>query len=182
MKKLLLIFFIIISVLDVSYASNVISWNCKKSNIEYFENLLEDGSIFQWKQILTKDVYEVALKNLQMYCDGNTDKVLNTPIFANHLVDIMFRKLDGFNDVDYSYWVKVDETAKQRREILKENGKEFNTDPKKLVDAFKKTWWPPKDSIWNRWTLYSKYVLVCKELEKLGNIILTANVQDDCFQ
>jgi hypothetical protein len=30
--------------------------------------------------------------------------------------------------------------------------------------------------------LYSKYVLVCKELEELGNIILTYQIKDDTFK
>ena len=155
-------------------------WNCNKWNIDYYKQLLEDGSIFKGKKIITKDVFETAIVNLEKYCNNEWNWA-QTPIFANQIIDVAFRKVDGIKGL--AYGVKLDPIWKQYREQINQIEQKHNTDPKKISELFKKTWGSAEDNIdANDKTLYWRYLLIWKEMESLSDKVLTSSSENDKTQ
>jgi len=155
-------------------------WNCNKWNIDYFNELLKDGSIFKNKKIVTKDVFEKAIENLEKYCN-NEKETLSSPLLWNHLVDLSFRKIDAIKWA--AYGLKLDPMWEQYRQTLNEIEKEYNTDPKEIMKLFKKAWWEPWDNMEaNNKTLYWKYKLACKEIVSLWDKVITSKWKNNKTQ
>jgi len=152
-------------------------WNCNKWNIDYYYSLLVKWNLFQNNIVITKDVFEKAVENLEKYCN-NEDNVLQTSIFANHLYDVSMRKLDWIKWA--AYWVKLDDLWKQWREYLNDIEKEADTDPKKIAKEFQKVWWDADKNVdSNPNTLYWRYKKACDELHSLSDKLLSTNSKDD---
>ena len=181
-KKFLLVLLSLLLLLSLSFADEESGyerndWNCNESNIEYFNQLLEDWSIFKNNKIITKDVFQVAIWQLEKYCN-NENETMQTPIFTNQLIDIAFRKVDWIKGA--AYGVKLDELWQQWRQWLNEIEKEADTDPKIIAKNFKKAWGSPEDNILpNNKTLYWKYMLACEEALAISDKTYSKLSQDN---
>ncbi len=171
------IFLLISSVFAVEWDYARHDGNCNKWNIEYYNSLLEDGSIFKNKKIITKDVFEVAIWNLEKYCN-NEWNWLQSPIFANQILDIAFRKVDGIEWL--AYWVKLDPVWKKYRDQLNEIQKEYDTDPQKISKLFESSWWSAEQNIdANDSSIYWRYQLICKEFDSMADKLLAFKSQNN---
>jgi len=165
-KIFILILYLIIFIIWFSF------WENKDNDCTYISTLkttnIKDNSIKNNKEIDEK-VYTQALKNLEKYCNADTD-VLESRIFWNHLLDIAFRKIDAIEWL--TYWTQTDEQWQSWRKYLNDIEKEYQTPPENIYNKFIEYWWKADANIlWNTGTLYGKYILVCDEIKNIYDII-----------
>lgn len=171
-KKILLIVSIVLFFVWFSF------WAEKENdcnNISYFKNLENNSdflSMLEKNKIIDLNVYDQALINLQKYCKKNTDVLLSN-IFANHLMDIAFRKLDAIEGL--TYWITPDEQWKIWRDYINNVEKKYQTLPENIYNNFIKIWWTPEENIKsNTKTLYGKYLQTCEEIKNMYEFIYSS--------
>jgi len=138
MKKF--VFFLVVFQLTwISLAINI--WDCLRLSI--IKKLIPNNK-------LSKQ----ALNNLKKYCNWDK-KVISSPYYVNHYLDVNFRYLDWFEN-------NSDPQAKERRNYLNQIAKVNyeNIDTKQLIEEYNKYRWLSNKSQ----SLYLKYKKVCDSL------------------
>ncbi len=167
-KNIVVITSIFISFLGFSFW---ISNDCLQISTLEKENI--KNKAIEGKNIINEKIYDKALINLKKYCNGNTD-ILETNIFINHVMDVWLRKIDAIEGL--AYGVELDEKGKAWRDYLNDIEKEYQTPPKNIYNKFVEYWWKPTDNIWNNNTkLYSKYKILCKDINNMYRIITSTS-------
>ena len=137
-------------------------WDCWLVQLEDIDGAVSKIPLDDFK-IVTKDDIKTALNHLIEYCKCcsewkcSTYRWAESPFLFDQLVDIVFRKLDGIEDLSY---VKVDDDAKNWRNYMD-----------KIAES--PDWYKPEDinkqflkyRAWN-WILYKKYLYACDEIAK----------------
>ena len=152
-------------VLFIAYILNFTVWNeentewdCKYK--KFFAEIKKNPKFLDWLNIIDKKTFSQAVDNFSKYCAGDW-KVLQTPVFVNHLVDVAFRKLDAIDWL--TYWVKPHPLWLSRRNFLNSVSQTYKVPPEKIKDQFVSYW--GKD---NKWNLYNLYKEVCAEIWKIA--------------
>ena len=148
MKKSLIIL-ISFFLANFSLAETVNRWDCiRLKNIERIVTSLYSDKL-----------HLQALTNLKKFCYGNNN-VLESPYYINQYLDVSFRYLDWFKP-------NSDPQAKQRRNFLNNIARKdyTNIDEKKIIEKYQKYW------IEKKWSLFNKYLNICKQIPALNKTI-----------
>ncbi len=182
MKKLLSIFIVSQLIITTTYAfSTRQEWDC--TNITYLTSIQPLISNLFNDIPDSKTLVNIAISNLEKYCNYDT-KVLQTPDFLNHLLDVYFRYLDWIKTNNYSgpLYKKSVLYRKQLNKIAEQNFKNTNPD---IVNSLY------KDFTQNIWP---KYIEFCKKIPQINNLLTKSSLdsepkinnttfwQDYCYQ
>ncbi len=139
------------------------------------ENILDK---IDWTQILQKEEIKLSWQHTLLYCKNlRSDSTnpwlefLDSPLIANQLIDIWFRKIDAIN-----YFTSPDPLWQQRRKFIEKQKRNHYLHPLTVHEKFIKWWFgdtynlqqfqieKPDQIVWNNNIIAWKYYQVCHEV------------------
>jgi len=204
LTKIIWILFLIFAFSNYSVYGVTNDQGMSFDDCEIVEKISETALDWLETEILPHDEIMIARNHLKTYCANKRSSDTNSGLgfvdsafFANHLVDVWFRRIDA---IDGLYYGTTDDKWKQWRMYIENQKKEHFTHSIKIRDKFVDLWfgWDRQmenvsiseiDKMkWNNSNIAGKYYLVCYEtfeiivpaVKSYHSISLASYGQDVC--
>jgi hypothetical protein len=193
MKKILLLSLLCISLSSTAFAASSLDCGFVQNWVQ--RSLTEFDKSLNWQRpkLMPRKAFWQALQNLSNFCFGKAWWAESDYLF-DHIIDVGFRSLDGYENSTLRYDIEADTTWLERQRLLKEYANPINnTVPETIIQSFN-TFRPSAEKPWNTLdldtncnidntnniSLYGKYKAVCEIASCIVNkrIIITQNTSD----